>query len=265
MPEGDTILRTARTLSRAIGGQVVTRFESTVPGVAGARLTGQRVERVDAAGKNLLITFEDGRVLRTHMMMTGAWHIYRPGERWRKSPGAARVVIEAGDWLAVCFAAPVVELVREGGLASHAPLSTLGPDVLADGFDVTAAAQRIAGAGQRPIGEVLLDQTVIAGVGNVYKSECLFLGGIHPRTPAAAIPIETLVELVDRTARLMRANLTTSARRTRGLDSTSRERLWVYRRRGEPCARCATPVDVVHQGEARRSTYYCPRCQVASR
>jgi endonuclease VIII len=259
LPEGDTILRAARTLQKAIGGQTISRFESTVPLVrrAAKSLIGQKVVEVTAAGKNLLMHFEDGRVLRSHMRMTGSWHIYRPGERWRVTEGAARVVIEAGEWVAVCFSAPVIELVTS--IETHAPIATLGPDILGEQFDAAEAIKRISATKDRELGDAILDQTLVAGIGNVYKSEVLFICATHPRAHAGEVGDEKLQEILAEARKQMRANLTTNGRRTRGLGQG--ERFWVYRRSGSPCLRCGTLIKMIRQGELVRSTYYCPSCQ----
>lgn len=261
MPEGDTILRTARTLQRAIGGQTIINFDSTLPKLRrfAAELIGQKITEVLAIGKNLIIKLEDGRALRSHMMMSGSWHIYRPGERWRKSPGAARAVIEAGEWVAVCFAAPVVELVAS--IETHAPIAHLGPDILAENFDLEAAKKRFVHAAGRELGDAILDQTFVAGIGNVYKSEVLFICRADPRQDTAALSEEKLTEILETARKQMRLNLTTVARRTRGMELGEGERYWVYRRSGMPCFKCGTTIKMVRQSELVRSTYFCPECQ----
>lgn len=261
MPEGDTILRTARTLQRAIGGQTIARFDSTLPQLKrfAPDLVGQKITEVVAVGKNLLIKFEDGRVLRSHMMMSGSWHIYRPGERWQKSPGAARAVIEAGEWVAVCFAAPVVELVNS--LEAHAPIADLGPDILAENFDLPEAKRRLQQAAGRELGDSILDQTLVAGIGNVYKSEVLFICRTDPRLDTGDLSDEKLTEILEEARKQMRLNLTTVARRTRGLELGEGSRYWVYRRSGLPCFKCGATIKMVRQSELVRSTYFCPACQ----
>ncbi|HZB71948.1 MAG TPA: DNA-formamidopyrimidine glycosylase family protein, partial [Acidimicrobiales bacterium] len=185
MPEGDTIHRTARTLHAALAGRRVVRFEAPRLRVRPFP-DGTVVEGVEARGKHCLVRFDDGRVLHTHMRMTGSWHLYRPGERWRKSPGAARVVLEVaptGDrdgWVAVCFAAPVVELVDEaaGPVAAH-----LGPDLCRVDADLDEAARRLGALpAATELGDALLDQRVAAGIGNVYKSEACFAAALDPFT-----------------------------------------------------------------------------------
>jgi endonuclease-8 len=284
MPEGDTIFRTAATLSKAIGQKTVRRFRSPLPAVSAysERLSGQRITRVEPRGKNLLIHFEDGTALHTHMKMTGSWHIYRPGERWQKSERAARVVIETDDFVAVCFSAPVVEVIAGKDLAAHPALSRLGPDVLAADFDVEAARGRLRLRGDASIAEALLMQGALAGIGNVYKSETLFLRRVDPFVKVADLPDEVLGAVI-RTARdLMGRNLEGYPRTTtpgRAFMPLKGPRYHVYGRKGEPCLECGTAIVATRShtrpeplaaprgplpasgGEATRVTFYCPRCQ----
>jgi endonuclease VIII len=258
MPEGDTIFRTAVTLDRALRGKTVKAFRSPLPALADARLEGLRVERVEALGKNLVVRFEDGRALRTHLRMHGAWHIYRPGERWFRSPRGARAVIETDDFVAVCFMAPVVELLRPGGIERHPVLAGLGPDLARESFDRDEALRRLRERGEMAIADALLDQRAVAGIGNVYKSEALFEAGVSPFARVGDLDDETLARVLDAARAQLRANLGGFPRRTRrSLDAV---RLWVYRRKGKPCLRCGAAIRMRRQGSGR-STYWCPRCQ----
>jgi endonuclease-8 len=264
MPEGDTILRAARTLHQALAGRTVTRFTSTLPRVAGGarhhRIEGREVSAVEARGKHLIVRFAGGPALHTHMRMTGSWHLYRVGSRWQKSASQARAVIEAGDRVAVCFAAPVVEWLTPGQEAAHEPLRTLGPDVLADDFAAAAARANLRATAGREVGEALLEQRALAGIGNVYKSETLFLCGVSPFAPVASLDDAALDRVIATARRLMRASVAaTGGRRTR--DTLGADRLWVYRRSGRPCLRCGETIRMRRQGEQGRSTYWCPRCQ----
>ena len=259
MPEGDTIHRAARTLDRALRGKVVSTVESPLPAIAGAELEGQSVSKVEARGKNLLVAFEDGRILHTHMRMTGSWHIYRPGERWQRPRRRARVVLTTTDFVAVCFDAPVVRLLRPGALARDRALTALGPDLLSPEFDRIEARRRLHALGPVPIGEALLRQSAVAGIGNVYKSETLFLCRQDPFAPAGGLPDRTLDLVLDTARRLMTATVRRGVRATR--PSLSRERTWVYGRAGRPCRRCGTAIRMRRQGVERRSTYWCPACQ----
>src|SRR5688500_12242133 len=174
MPEGDTIFRTARTLNRALAGKPVVRFESMLPALTRVHqdspLTGRIVEEVRSAGKHVLMRFSEGLVLRTHMRMNGSWHIYRPGERWQRARRDMRIVVATADFEAVGFNIPVAEFIRAGDLERHGELRRLGPDLLSDDFDAADAFARVRAHNRMEIADVLLDQRVMAGVGNVYKS-----------------------------------------------------------------------------------------------
>jgi endonuclease-8 len=270
MPEGDTIHRAAATLRRAIGGQAVTRFESVLPKLtrvdADTPLRGRIVERVEARGKHLLIWFSGDLVLRTHMRMNGSWHIYRPGERWQRPHRDMRIVIETAAMHAVAFTVPVAEFVTAAQLANHDVVAELGPDPLSDTFRADDAIERMQGHGDTAIADVLLDQTVIAGIGNVFKSEVLFGARINPFVPVSQLTREQLAAIVAVAVRFMRANVvsgfsrTVEMRRTTGRADPS-ARLWVYGRGGQPCRRCGAPISRQKQGPYARSTYWCPRCQ----
>lgn len=259
MPEGDTIHRAASTLHRALAGKTVTAFRSPLPALATADLAGRRIAAVEAHGKNLMIRFDDGRVLHTHMMMTGSWHIYRPGEPWKKPARRARALLETEDFVAVCFNAPFVELLSSRQRDRHPALSRLGPDILKKDFDAEDACRRLRERGDTPIGEALIMQRLLAGVGNIYKSESLFLCGQDPFQPVAGISDAALERLIGKARELMAANLDGVSRETRrALDGG---RYWVYRRSGRPCRRCGTRIQMRRQGAAQRSTYWCPQCQ----
>ncbi len=274
MPEGDTIHRTAATLQRAIGGQVVTRFESILPKLtrvdADDPLRGRTVERVEARGKHLLIWFSGDLVLRTHMRMNGSWHIYRPGERWQRPHGDMRIVIETATMHAVAFTVPVAEFLTSRELLDHDLVAELGPDPLSDTFRPDEAIARMQSQDDVEIADVLLDQRVIAGIGNVFKSEVLFGARVNPFALVSQLTREQLAEIVAVAIRFMRVNVGTAAtggivtyagmRRTTGRADPS-ARLWVYGRGGQPCRRCGTVVSRRKQGPYARSTYWCPTCQ----
>jgi endonuclease VIII len=274
MPEGDTIHRAARTLHRALAGRTVTRFTSAFPHLtrvdADAPIRGRAVEQVEARGKHLLIWFAGGLVLRTHMRMNGSWHIYRPGERWRRPGHEMRILVETADMIAVAFNVPVAEFATRETLRRTTVIDTLGPDPLSGNFDADEAIRRLRARADLEIADALLDQAAIAGIGNVYKSEVLFAGRVNPFTTVGALDDETLKRLVTTAARLMRANVTDASapgivtyagmRRTTGRADPS-ARLWAYGRAGQPCRRCGTPIARRKQGPHARSTYWCPRCQ----
>lgn len=248
MPEGHTIHRTAATLDRALAGKSLVQF-------AAPRLRfepfpdGTIVEGADAVGKHCFIRFDDGRSLRTHMQMTGSWHVYRPGERWRKKAAAMRAVVAVDDWVAVCFAAPVVELVLtdDTGAVEH-----LGPDLCVVDPDVDRAAELLVELSPptREIGDALLDQRIACGVGNMWKSEALFAERIDPFAPVSSLSAEQRRAVLAAAARLLRAH---TEQLTMGHD--------VYGRRDRPCRVCGTPIAWRPQGRHRRGTYWCPTCQ----
>jgi endonuclease-8 len=260
MPEGDTIHRTAAALRRTLVGGQLTRVElprqrPPLPQV------GATIEGVQARGKHLLVASSDGLTVHTHQRMTGSWHIYRPGERWRASPRSARVVLGVQGAVAVCFAAPAVEVLDEVGVARHPALRRLGPDLCdptADLDGAVARARRMVDP-TRSVGEVLLDQRVACGIGNVYRGEVAFLHGLHPATPVGAIDDATLRALLATGGELLRHNLDTTARTTIG--GAPPGTLWVYGRAGQPCRRCATPIVRDHLGEPPRVVDRCPTCQ----
>lgn len=252
MPEGDTILRAARALGRSLEGKSLTAFSSPLPALAEADLAGRRVDAVEARGKNLLIRFDDGRALLTHMRMTGSWHLYRPGEPWKKPQRLARAMLATADAVAVCFNAPVVELLSARQILRSERLRRLGPDVLGPEFESSAAVKNLVALPRTPIGEALLLQSALAGIGNIYKSETLFACGADPFAPVASFSTAELERIVRKARELMSANLSGSSRPSR-----------IYRRSGQPCRTCGTRVRMRRQGTAGRSTYWCPRCQPA--
>lgn len=272
MPEGDTIHRAARTLHRALAGKQVTRFTSVFPALnrvdEDTPLAGQHIDRVEAHGKHLLFLFSSGLGLRTHMRMSGSWHIYRPGEPWQRPRAQMRIALETADMHAIAFLVHDAQWLHPREL-QRSVLGRLGPDVLDPGFDASAAVERLRAGGERPLLDVLLDQRVLAGFGNVYKSELLFLAGVHPCAPAGGVPRATLAHLVELGAELLRANAAEGAAAgivTHGLRrTTSRHdpdaRLWVYGRAGQPCRRCATPIECARLGQHARVTFFCPTCQ----
>jgi endonuclease-8 len=274
MPEGDTIFRAARTLHRALAGKPVVGFRTEYAHVAkedeDAPLTGRTVERVESRGKHLLVFFSGDRVLHTHLRMNGSWHIYRPGERWQRAPSHARLVLSTQDFVAVGFDVPVAELLDGAALRRHEALRALGPDLLSPSFDADEARQRLRAREALEVADALLDQRALAGIGNVYKSEVLFLEKVSPFAPVRALDDATLARLIATARRLMQANvhdgssaqITTYSglRRTTGRSDPS-ARLWVYGRGGAPCRRCGTPVECRAQGPHARLTYFCPTCQ----
>lgn len=268
MPEGDTLARAAAALDRALAGRIVTAFATGLAPLArvddDTPIAGRVVERCVSRGKHLLMHFSGDLVLRTHMRMHGSWHLYRPGERWQRSPRAMRIRIDTDAWVAVAFDMPVAEFVRAADLARHRTLASLGPDLADPAAERDEALRRLAAQPARPIGEALLDQRIAAGVGNVLRSETLFLAGVHPETPVGALDRATLARALDTAATLIQRNARPAAgavRNTTGRHAPG-QALWVYQRTGEPCRRCGTAIrSAAGRDVDARRVYWCPVCQ----
>lgn len=275
MPEGDTLFRTATVLREVLLDRQVTAARARPGGAAVGRVVGSRIERVAAQGKHLLIGFDVGLTLHTHLRMNGSWHRYRPGEPWRRSPARAVCVIEVPDAVVVCFDAPVVELIDTRALAIHPALAGLGPDLLAVTPDIAGALDRLRAPDRAamPVGEALLDQRALAGLGNVYRSEVLWQVSVSPFIPLESLSDDTLRTLVETGARLMRANRDTPNRVTTtdalgggpGSQGPRRamRRLNVYGRAGRPCPRCGVTIVTRVFGGSPRRVWWCPGCQVS--
>ena len=276
MPEGDTIYRAARALQKAIGGKVVTGFDTGLAKLArvndDAPLVGRVVEKVESRGKWCLIHFSGDLILVTHMLMSGSWHLYRNGERWQMGRSRMRVVIRTAEWEAVGFNIPVAEFHTERSLARSSEVPKLGPDILSGSFTVETGVERLIAYGREnpdaEIAVVLLNQRVLAGLGNVYKSEVAFAAGVNPFRAMRTITQREIEVMVDFAHRYMKANVVDgkgdgivtysgNRRTTHAMDRE--ERLWVYRR--QECRRCGTLVMMRKQGVQARSTYWCPECQ----
>ncbi len=253
MPEGDSIYRAAQALHRALAGRTVTSFETVLPKLArideDAPVKGRAIERVKAAGKNLIIEFSGDLHLHTHMKMTGSWHIYRPGERWQRPRRDMRIVISTDEYVAVAFTVPVAEFHSGRSLARQTDLRSMGPDLLGETFDREETLRRIRARPDEEIANVLLNQRVLAGIGNIWKSETLFAAGIDPFTRVADLDDAKLERIVDNARKL----LVHSAK--------GRSTFAVYSRGGDPCRRCGTPIRYRKQGDDARGTYWCPKCQ----
>jgi endonuclease-8 len=274
VPEGDTIFRAARTLDRALSGHIVTHFESVLPKLTRVDvdkgIRGRTVERVEAQGKWLLMHFSGGLILLTHMLMSGSWHIYRPGEKWRLPRRAMRVVLSTEQILAVAFNIQVAEFHTQESLRRRAGFSALGPSLLAAGFDPSQGVARLLAHLEMEVGNALLSQSIVAGIGNVYKSEVCFACGVHPFRKVASLTPNEVSCLMATARKFMSANVTDASGGQivtyRGLRRTTArgnpdERLWVYRRTGEPCRRCGSEIQSRKQGPDARTTFWCPQCQ----
>ncbi len=269
MPEGDTLVRTADGLRPYLLGRTVTGARAGGPGAQPqvGRVIGHGITAVEALGKNLLIRFDNGLEIRTHLRMNGSWHRYRPGERWRRAPARARLVLEVPGAVAVCFDAPVVELLERRAEPLHPSLGRLGPDLLARAFDAEEALRRLrdpARAGTS-VAEALVDQRALAGIGNVYKSELLWIERVSPFALVRDVDDPTLARLVAGARRLLLANADRGRgpeRVTTGGDRRAIGPLYVYGRTGRPCRRCGARLGSARQGrDLPRTTYWCATCQ----
>jgi endonuclease-8 len=273
MPEGDTLARIAIALRPYLAGRVVTAARARLPGPQVSLIVGQKIDAVDAAGKNLLIKFDGGLELRTHLGLHGSWHRYRPGETWRRPPSRAALVIEVPGAVAVCFDAPVVELFERRAEVVHPTISMLGPDLVSPNYDQAEAIRRLRDKSRAdmPIGEAILDQRAVAGVGNVFKSEVLYIEKVDPFAPVGTLDEATLERILDTARELLQMNSRSDApagRVTTVDPKTGKKlapsRLWAYDREGRPCHRCGTLIEEKSQGsELPRTTYFCPSCQAS--
>jgi endonuclease-8 len=268
MPEGDTLARTAAGLRPHLVGRVVTAARTGGPGPVPQieRVVGVRVDAVGSVGKHLLITFANGLELRTHLAMHGSWHRYRPGERWRRPATRARLVLEVPGAVAVCFDAPTVELYEQRIEPIHPALSRLGPDLLDPHADLGEALHRLRDPtrGELTIAEALLDQRALAGVGNVIKSETLWIERVDPFARVGDLDDASLDRLVATARRILVANATPSRGPERVTTDGARSAtgpLWVYGRAGRPCRRCGTLIRSRRHGDLARTTYWCAACQ----
>ena len=293
MPEGDTIFRTARALGRALTtgapgrvaqGGVIRQFVTTMAPLAQAEdersFVGERLVRVESRGKWVLMVFapvdavEDEaaqRVVATHMLMSGSWHIYRQGEMWQKPREQARIVVATDAFVAAAFRVPIAKVYTWPQLRRERKIPRVEEDLLREEFDAEAAVKRLMARGDEAIGEALLNQRVMAGVGNVFKSEVCFAERVNPFAKVSRLSGQQAQGLVKRSRQLLEANVMEDSgdrivtyrgwqrRTTRSADPSAS--LWVYGRGGEPCRRCAAAIERVLQGDGARVTYWCPVCQ----
>jgi endonuclease-8 len=275
MPEGDTIFRTARSMGRALTGKPVTVFRSAYPLLTrfndDTPIPGQLVERVEARGKWLLIHFSGGGTLVTHMLMSGSWHIYRHGERWQQPRTNMRIVIENSEFVTVGFRVPVAEMHTALSLTRDRRIPNSEIDVLSPEFNAAEAGRRVQAHGGEEIADVLLHQEVLAGVGNVFKSEICFVTAINPFCRVRALTLDQVQAAIACAQKLVSANVlldsgdtivTYGGRQRRTThESDPGASLWVYGRNGEPCRRCGEPVRRRIQGSDARVTFWCQCCQ----
>lgn len=277
MPEGDTIFRTAEVLRRALAGKRVIAVRARYGPRYGAppdltRVVGTDVSEVEPRGKHLLIHFDRRLVLHTHLGMTGSWHCY-PATAGVTGAGAGEMAVRRGtaavelrveDFTVLCYNPSVVELLDRTAVERHPALAALGPDLLSAAFDHREARERLRRDGRREIADALLDQRLVAGIGNVYKSELLFLVGVHPSRTVSEIDDGTLDSVLERAVALLHHNTAGGSRATTGKRRPAPgTNLWVYGRAGRPCRRCGSAIQIARQGDPPRSTFWCPSCQPA--
>ena len=263
MAEGDTLARTARALEDWLGGRAITdvsgqaveedeRFRS---------LVGLTVRNANSLGKVLLIQCGEELTIRSHLRMTGTWHVYSADEQWRRPVRRARLALTCGDHIAVCFDTPAVEVVATRDLSVNPGVATLGPDVRDEAFDASAVAARAIEAQPTDvIGLALLDQRLAGGIGNIYRNEALFLVKANPASTLIALGPDRVAAAFTKAAELLRANATKKSDSQRDF-GRGRGEFWVYGRADEPCHTCGTTIDTARQGELSRPTWWCPTCQ----
>ena len=268
MPEGDTIHNAARRVGAALVGSEIRSIETPHPRHGKdrwpERLSGRSVRAVDAHGKHLFLRFDGDLTLHSHLRMGGAWGVYRRGERWHRAARRAWLVIRTDEHEVVQFDGPVLELMTEGRTRFDKRLAALGPDLLHDGFDEREYLRRLRGDDQtRAIGDALLDQRTIAGIGNIWKSEGCFIAGIDPWRRLRDLSDDEALAIVRGIRPLMAKSAERGGRITTWDGDARRNewRTWVSERAGMPCRRCAATIRARGQGDDNRTTYWCPECQ----
>ena len=264
MPEGDSIHHAARRIRAALVGRRIESIETPQPRHARdrwpERLAGRGVRAVDARGKHLFVRFEGDLTLHSHLRMAGRWGVYTRGERWRRSPRRAWLVIRTGDHEVVEFDGPVLELMTDSRTRFDQRIAGLGPDPIADDFDERAFLRRLREDDPtRGIGDALLDQRNVAGFGNIWKSESCFLAGVDPWRALAGVTDAEALRIVRAARPLMRQSAERGGRVVTAPGGVWDP--WVFERSGRPCQRCGTLVRGRPQGESARTTYWCPGCQ----
>lgn len=256
MPEGDTVYQEARTLNEVLADAELTRCDIRVPKFATVDLSGERVHDVVSRGKHLLMRVGEFTI-HSHLKMEGSWHVYRHGTKWKRPGYQARAVLETADWVAVGFDLGVLEVLPTRD--EEQVVGYLGPDLLGPDWEAEEALRRLSASPERPIGLAVLDQRVMAGLGNVYRVELCFVRGVLPTRPVGEV--HDLPRLVDTAHRMLVANKDRPNRVTTG---NMRQPLWVYGREGQPCLRCGTSIRSGELGDDElqlRVAYWCPHDQ----
>jgi endonuclease-8 len=262
MPEGDTIYRSAVTLRPAMEGGVIAEARLRDRQFEVDRIIAATVNQVEARGKHLLMHLSTTDVIHSHMGMTGSWHIYLAGQAWRKPEHYAALFLRINDLEVICFSPKQLELLTADQLRRHVHIQQLGPDITAGAeFDIGEAIRRLRSHNTVPLGEAVMNQRLVCGIGNIYKSEILFIMGFDPFAPIERFSDDELQHMLQKGRALMLRNLGGPRRTTRfGSDAG---RMWVYGRSGAPCPKCGAEIKLRRQGEAGRTTCWCPQCQPA--
>jgi endonuclease-8 len=269
MPEGDTIHHAARRVGAALVGSEIRSIETPQPRHAAdrwpERLAGRAVRSVDAHGKHLFVRFSGGLTLHSHLRMGGAWGVYPRGGRWHRSPRRAWLVIRTDEHDVVQFDGPVLELMTDARTRFDRRLAQLGPDLLDPRFDEARYLRRLREDDPtRRVGEALLDQRNVAGIGNIWKNEGCFIAGVDPWRRVRELTDEQALALVRGIRPLMAASAQRGGRRITTFDGPAERnewRTWVHERAGLPCRRCGAPIAARGQGDDNRTTFWCPACQ----
>ena len=257
MPEGDTVYLSAKNLGAALDGARLTRCDIRVPAFATVDLTGEVVDKVASRGKHLLMRIGEFTI-HSHLKMEGSWHLYRHGTAWKRPAYQARAILETADWQAVGFELGLLEVVPRSD--EEKVVGYLGPDLLGEDWNADAALANLLANPGREVGLALLDQRVLAGLGNVYRAELCFLRGVLPTRPVGEVAHPD--KLIALAHRLIQANKDRSTRTTTG--RLNGQTSWVYGRAGKPCLRCGTRIEHGELGDTElqlRDTYWCPVCQ----
>ena len=271
MPEGDTIFRTATTLRPAMEGGRIDNAQIRDHQFEVHHIIGATVAAVEARGKHLLMHLTSASravpgphqhatcILHSHMGMTGSWHIYHPGQPWLKPTHYAALVLAINTLEVICFSPRQLELLTADQFRGHPHIQRLGPDLLANQFDMAAAVARFRQRNSLPLGEAVMNQTLVCGIGNIYKSEVLFLMNFDPFAPVSSFSDDELSAMLAKARHLMLRNCGTPRRTTRV--GSGAGPLWIYGKSGHPCPKCGATIQLQRQGEAGRTTCWCPACQ----
>lgn len=259
MPEGDTIYRAATRVRSVLTGHTIVATTGSWKVMDADSLVNTSVSRVVSRGKHLLIHLDNGRVLHSHMGMTGSWHVYPAGERWKKPQTSAALSLHTANHQVVCFSPKQIELMSERQLARNPWMKRLGPDLISESPADKTVITRFRTQNSVAIGEAVMNQSVVSGIGNIYKSEVLFLEQTHPQTLVRDLSDTEILSIVRTAAHLLKANSLSVRRRTRRRATGSR--LWVYNRGGQPCQKCGGTIQLIRQGSLGRTTYFCSACQ----